>query len=309
MLEDYNFEIDRLKGVHAVMLLVPTFLPDDLNAAAVQAIVTASETLRDNTYLQKLAEQTAATAAFNGAVEALHDACVSVSAAMRSRYRSDPVSMESIARIPVQDRTIGETRQRATILVKVWKLLPLPPNAPVQPGPLPHYYIPFDGMNVAAFEALQAAMATTEAESKTADAAWEKAEGQLHQQERLVHDLNVAASAQGRAQFPDMNTVERELIESIPEEPPVTAPGTAVITQAESPEAGAARLKVTCPRASRYDWETQTGGGPWEPLIADVPLSVLISTGLPAGNMSFRVKGKNSRGDSEWSEPAEITIF
>jgi len=73
---------------------------------------------------------------------------------MRSRYRKDPVSMESIEKLPVQDQTIAETRLRSTLLLRTWKLLPLPPDAPVQPGPPPHFYIPHDGMKVADFEAL-----------------------------------------------------------------------------------------------------------------------------------------------------------
>jgi len=309
MLEEYNFEVDRLDGTHSVMTLVAAYRPDDKTPADVQTMLTASTTLRDATYLQRHAEKNSADAQFNGALDNLHDACVAVYGAMRSRYRKDPVSMESIAKLPTQDQTIAETRLRSTLLLRTWKLLPLPPDAPVQPGPPPHYYIPHDGMNVAAFEALMNALTTKEAAQKLADGLWEEAEGLLHEQQRTIHDFNVAAGDQGRVQFPDMNTVERELIESIPSEPPVTAPGTAVITQASSDASGEARIKVTCPRASRFDWEKMVSGGAWETLATNVPLSLLLATGLDPGNTSFRVKGKNSRGESEWSEPAEITVM
>lgn len=308
MLEEYNFELDRINGVHAVMQLVATFLPDDKAPAAVATMITDAIAVRDGTYLQRHAEKIQADAQFNGSVTAVHDACVSVHGAMRSRYRKDKVSMESIDRIPTQDQSINETRHRGEVLLRTWKLLPLPADAPVQPPPPPHYYIPHDGMNVAAFTTLATTMTTKEAAAKTADGEWEKAEALLHEQDRLLHDFNVAASAQGRAQFPDLSSVERELIESIPEEPPVSAPGTAVITSASSVAPGEARIKVTCARASRFDWEKMVSGGSWETLATNVPLSLLLTTGLDPGNTSFRVKGKNSRGESEWSEPAEITV-
>ena len=65
---------------------------------------------------------------------------------------------------------------------------------------------------------------------------------------------------------------------------------------------------MTCERATRYDWERETDTDVWEAVATDAPLSILIATGLPAGNMTYRAKGKNSMGESEWSEPAEITI-
>lgn len=308
MLEEYNFELDRTRGTMAVMNLVPTFRPDDKDPAAVQGLIDAAVLVRDDIYLTRYTERNQMDAQSHAAVEALHKANVAVHGAMRSRYRDDKVSLESIEKVPVQDRTPGETRQRATILLKTWLLLPLPANAPVQAGPPPHFYIPYSGMDTTAFALLQTAVSNGEATTKTTDANWEKAEAQLHGQQRLLHDFNVAAGAQGRAQFPDPASLEAELIDSIPSEPPVSAPGTAVITEALATGPGSARLKVSCARASRFDWEKLTAPDTWAPYQADVPLSILIVTGLSAGPHTFRVQGQNSRGESEWSEPVEITV-
>lgn len=308
MLEEYNFELDRLRGTRTVMTLIPTFLPDDKDAAAVQLMITAAEDTRDNIYLQRHAEGTAATAQAGGALKALHDATVSVYGAMRSRYRKDAVSMESIDKLPTQDQNPVETKQRATLLLRTWKLLPLPPDAPAPSGSPPFYYVPYDGMNVTAFEGLMATLVTKEAAAELADGHWEEAEGLLHEQQRVIHDFNVAAGMQGRSQFPDPLTTERELIDSIPTEPPVTAPGTASITEASSTGQGEVRLKASSARASRFDWEKLDENSVWTSFQSDIPLSIMVATGLNAGPATFRVKGKNSRGESEWSEPVEITV-
>ena len=113
---------------------------------------------------------------------------------------------------------------------------------------------------------------------------------------------------QGRAQFPDPLSVERELIDSIPTDPAVSAPGACSITQASSDAPGEVRLRVSCERATRYDWERETAPGVWAVVAMDAPLSILVATGLPPGNAKFRVKGKNSVGMSDWSDPAEVTI-
>ena len=68
-----------------------------------------------------------------------------------------------------------------------------------------------------------------------------------------------------------------------------------------------ARIKVTSERAVRLDCEKSPDV--WEPVVTDAPLSVLTITGLDAGNTKFRVRGKNSVGTTEWSEPAEITVM
>ena len=60
----------------------------------------------------------------DASVDEVHDACVAVHGAMRSRYRKDKVSMESIDRIPTQDQSTFETRKRGEMLLRTWKLLP-----------------------------------------------------------------------------------------------------------------------------------------------------------------------------------------
>lgn len=308
MLEEYTFEQERLDGVFYVMQQVATFLPDDKTPMDVMGIIQDATNTRD-LYVTKFTVQSSKLAAFHTALAALHDACTSVHASMRSRYRTDRTSLEQIEKLPVQDQTIGETKRRAELMIKVWKLLPLPPGAPVQPGPPPHYFIPYDGMTTTVLEGLMTDLTVCEAERKTADAEFEQAEAQLHAQERTMHDFNVAASAQGRAQFPNMESIEREMIESIPEEPPVSAPAPAVVESWSPTGTGALKLKAASARATKFDWQKLDGGGLWQDYALDVPLSILIATGLPLGvPIEFRVRGKNSRGTTDWSDPATVTL-
>jgi hypothetical protein len=164
-------------------------------------------------------------------------------------------------------------------------------------------------MTLAIFEALLAAKDAALSDEDEAKTDWETAEGELHEQEKILRDFTVAAGGAGRAQFTDPNSVERELIDTIPTDPPVQAPGTCTITQASSDAAGEARIKVTCERAVKFDCEKSTAPDVWESVVTDAPLSLLVITGLAAGNTKFRVRGKNSVGTTEWSESAEISVM
>jgi hypothetical protein len=307
MLEEYTFEQDRLDGTFLGMQQVAAFRPDDITVPQVQDIIDDAQSAR-GTYLDKLTGQTQKVAAFHTALDAVHDTCTTVHAAMRSRYRKDPTSMEQIEKIPVQDQTIGETTQRAEVLVRVWKLLPLPENAPPQPGPLPHYFLPHEGMSVSVLEAQQTALGTSVQQRRSADTEFEKAEAELHTQERRIHDFNVAAGEQGRAQFPDLQSEERELIDSIPTEPPVSAPGPASVQSAEVRSSSSVKLKAASARASKFDWQKLDANQEWQDFAMDVPLSILIAEGLSAGELQFRVRGKNSRGTTEWSDPVSVPL-
>ena len=293
-------------------------IPEPVKAAPEQVKVTSEQVKVTPKLVQAVPELgkaapevvklTTKTSQFHAAVGPLHEACVLVHSHMTSRYRKDPASLESIARIPVQDRIPDETKLRAGILLKTWKELPLPPGAPAQPPPPPHFYIPTDNMTVGVFEGLQTNFLTKEGEKTTANVLWEKAEGALHKTQREMRDFSVNAAKQGRAQFPDVNTIERELIDSLPDDPPVTAPGTAVISQATALGPDSVKLKASCARASRFDWEQLDNINGWVTLASDVPLSILVQTGLAPGDYQFRVMGKNSRGSSEWSEPVALTL-
>jgi hypothetical protein len=307
MLEEFDFEMDRINTIIGIMGEIPIFKPDDLDQAAVIAIRDAALAVRNTKYIPAEQTRNLTAAQATGAVKTLHEACVSVYSTMKLRYR-DTTSLEAIERLPVGDNSSPTTDKRARAIVNLWKQLPLPPNAPVQPGPLPHFYIPYDGMSVAVFEALITAKDTAEETSDAAVTAWELAEGELHEQSAKLRDFTVAAGAYGRAQFPNPASWERDLIDTIPTDPPVAAPGTCTITQASSDNAGEARIKATCERAVKYDVEKSTEPDVWEPLVTDAPLSLVVVTGLAPGNTKFRMRGKNSVGTSEWSEPAEITV-
>lgn len=307
MLEAFDFETERVNTIIAIMGELPTFRPDDLDATAVTLMRDVALTVRNGEYLPAEQSRNLAAANETAAVKALHAGCIAVYASMKTRYR-ETASLEAITKLPVDDGTPAETDKRAHSTLDLWKLLPLPPGAPVQPGPGPHTYIPYDGMTVAVFQALLDAKDAAVAVASMAEKDWDVAEGNLHEETRRLRDFTVGAGAQGRAQFPDPLSMERELIDSIPTDPPVSAPGTCTITQASSDAPGEARLKVACERATRFDWERETDPGVWEVVALDAPLSILLATGLPSGNMKFRVKGKNSMGESDWSDPAEITI-
>ena len=307
MLEAFDFEVERINTIIAIMGEIPAFRPDDLDVAGVTSLREAALAVRNGEYLPAEQSRNLADANTSAAVKSLHDGCVSVYGTMKSRYRGT-ASLEAITRLPVDDQTAADTDKRARSLLALWESLPLPPNAPAQPGPPPHFYIPYEGMTLAVFQALLAAKDAMVATQGPAVADWEIAESQLHEQTRVLRDFTVSAGVQGRAQFPDPLSVERELIDSIPTDPPVSAPGSCTITQASSEAPGEVRLKVSCERATRYDWERETAPGVWAVVATDAPLSILVATGLPPGNAKFRVKGKNSVGESDWSEPAEVTI-
>jgi hypothetical protein len=107
----FNFHLKQLDYAHAAMVEVPKFRPDNKTPTPVQAMQESSEELL-SLYLEKNAELKTARAQCHAALEAGHQAAVSVYAIMKSVYRNDAVATEAISKLPVEDHSASETLTR-----------------------------------------------------------------------------------------------------------------------------------------------------------------------------------------------------
>jgi hypothetical protein len=306
MLESFDFERDRVDSFIAVMNLIPTFHPDGATVASLGPMVAEAASAR-TAYIDTSTTLSLQRGAVNTAWEQVHDACVSVHAALRSLYRKVPSVLHTIESQPTQDQTRDETDKRAECLAATWAKLPLPPPPyPVPPGPGPHFVVPYAGMPLLTFQGLRSSAISTEGSLPMMVSAFEKEEGRVHASEAAMRDFNVAARQQGLAQF--TSGWQMEVIEAIPTAPPELPPNKGEIASVEAPGGATILVRVTSARASRFRLEGRQGAGPMIVLVATWP-TVRIPATLPAtGAWTLRARGENAKGEGEWSDDFAVTV-
>ena len=224
----------------------------------------------------------------------------------RNRHRHDAPKLATLSTLTARGDSRAGTREEARQWLAWW-------------GEFDAAWAPMPGVTLAAFTARHAQIEGTDTpvlapglvDNYDTTIARSRSEAETANEDAgVLEDVNQAWYAAATAVFPE-GTAEGDLIRGqVPTThvPVTVAPGVASITEASSDAPGEARLKVQCVRASRYDWERETDSDVWVAVTTNAPLSILVATGLPPGNMTFRVKGRNIVGESEWSVSAEITI-
>ncbi|PAW76187.1 MAG: hypothetical protein B9S33_21095 [Pedosphaera sp. Tous-C6FEB] len=300
MLEEYDFHILQLRYVREAMNDFANLRPDDLTVALVDIIIASARTTRA-AFIDAKSDFDLAMGGRITAHDLLHDGCVSVYGIMRSRFRKDTTSTTAIDRLPVDDKTPGDTLKRGQSMSSLWGKLPNPPGS-LTP------FKAWDTMDKTAFDALVTALdAKLETFTNETDD-YEEAQGNLHKKDREMADLITAALAQGRHQFAE-GTPQREVIDAIPTTPAQQPPAKAVISVSTSPAAGQAHLEGDANHATSFDWFRKgPGDADFVKVADDIIQKFYNATGLPPGAYDFKLVGRNSRGTGPESDVSTVNV-
>jgi hypothetical protein len=301
MLNEFDFHVTQVRYIKAAVHNYPAYAPDGKDEAAIDAMLTVANDVRDD-YIEEKEIFDLARSGFRQAVNDLHDANVGVYAAMKSRYRKDPASLETIEALPVQDQTADETIKRAEQISSLWSKLP---DIGTPPAP----FVAWQEMDKAAFDVLKGSAKTKKTDLPDKDQAFQVAEGNLHATDADLADFATAALAQGRAQF--RSGPAREVIDAIPTEPAQQPPGQAVISQATG-GAGTLHLVFDAPHATSFDVFQKKTSEPASAFtkVADDIVEHSYGDGLVvvAGSYNFKVTGRNSLGEGPESEVSTVNV-
>ena len=299
MLNDFDFHLLQLRYVKAAATKLPAFQPDGMNAAAIGAVVLTAKGVRQ-TYIDAKTDFELARGSYRQAVNDGHDAAIGVYAAMKSRFRKDTASLDTINGLPVGDETAAATTKRMEQTTSLWGKLPNIGTPPAQ-------CVAWMGMAKADFDALLLALTTKGDGLPDKDQAFQVAEGNLHDTDADMADLVTAALAQGRAQFP--SGAAREVIDAVPTVPASLPPGQAVIAAATSPGAGKAHLEFDANHATSFDvLQKAPGAVSFVKVVDDEIEKSYEATGLTPGVYEFKVLGRNSLGDGAESAASPVTV-
>ena len=302
MLVEFDFAVERVAYVKAATVEIPSFRPDGLDPAAVQALLDAAAAVRA-TYVTKKTAIDVARAARRDAVETLHDASVDFSAQARSRFRKNVPVMETLLRLPTDDRTMQETLVRGDATAALWTTLP-------QIGTPPADFTVGQGTETLTrteYEALITEARDADEAIPGIDQDFQSSEAGLHATLAELEDLATAALEQGRSQF-DEGTPERAIIDAIPTEPGSSAPaaatfasvtvdGTNTVTVAGMAAPGATSFDVQLLAPGETEFADQVNApGP------DVSFGPLLTV----GSWLVRIAGRNSQGLGPWSAPGSF---
>lgn len=300
MTNDYDFHLLQLRYIREAMNDYANYRPDDWTVAMVDALIASARTVR-TAFLNAKTDYDLAMGGRNSACTNLHDACVSVFAILKTRFRKDPASSEVILKLPVDDRTPSDTLSRGQQISILWGKLPNPPGSSTP-------FKAWDTMDKAAFDALVSALDTKLDTFTDETDDYEEAQGNLHQKDDEMVDFIGAALTQGRNQFTE-GTPQREVIDKIPTAPSTQTPLKAVISVATSPGAGAVHLEFDATHATSYDvLHKGPGESTFTRVADDIIQTSYNATGLVAGAHAYQVVGRNSRGDGPASEVSTVNV-
>lgn len=305
MLEQFDFEILRMRHLRAIMELQESFRPDNRSPDDLGDIIDAAEPLR-GTYLTAKTARDLGRGTLDQAKVTLHDANVAVAAIAKSRYRADKRSLRALLKVPTQDQTDEQIEKRGKALERCWAALPLPPR-PSAAETAAAKFIAYPGMTLANFTALLTALRDAQTAQPMWDEAMEAQEGDVNGKIAELGEINTAILVQGRAQFPTGTIAE--MIDAVPAEPSTQPPEKPVISSATATGPGAVQLSYDAEGGSLFDVLDDPPGPVEEVLLLDdTPLKTVDLTGLAPGVHSFTVIAINSRGESEPSDPVQVTV-
>jgi len=298
MLVEFDFAVERVAYVKAAMDEVPSFLPDGLEPAEVQALQDSATPVR-SAYVTKKTAIDVARATLRDAIETLHDASVDFFAQARSRFRKDRPVMETLLRLPIDDQTMQESLTRADTIAARWATLP-------QVGTPPADFIVGQGTETLTrteYGGLIAAARTSDTAIPAIDQDFQAAEAGLHDKLAELEDFVVAALEQGRSQYAE-GTPEREIIDAIPTAPGTSLPGAATFESVTVDNTNAIIVAgLAAAGATSFDVQLLAPG---ESEFADyttAPGPDVTFGPLAPGTWQVRIAGRNSLGLGPWSAP------
>ena len=206
MLEEYSFHTKQINYLRNAMAQVPGFLPDGKTLAQVDTLLGTREQPRKE-YLAKHTALTTARGEVHEAQATGHKTAVAVYGLMKSIYRNLPAMLESIQRVPVDDRTPDETLTRLGKLSEMWATLP---NMPGNNKPFVAGKITKDDVDEE-HDDLEAKLKTL----SRCDQEFQTVAGVLNDLDAKHVDFIGGALAQGRKQF-EPGTAERRVIDAVP---------------------------------------------------------------------------------------------
>lgn len=305
MLVMFDFAATQLRYIKAAATLIPTFRPDGLAPAAIQALIDAAAPVRA-TYITKHQDLSDARQNRRDYIEDLHEGCVSFAGQARNRFRNDPSVVERLGKLPHEDRNFQDTIARADAIIALW------PKLPLVGSPLAQFKYGQDteDFTLADFTDLRDGAVTADGVLPGIDQDFQQAEGALHRKLEELQDFAQAAIALGRERY-RTGTTEREIIDAIPDYPPQHVPGQAVIDTIALEGTLAVKLTFHAEHGTSYDVfrRVAESGTEYELVAEDLIVKEYTSGGLTAGTTyEYTVRGKNSRGDGPLSDPATLTV-
>jgi len=299
--ETFDFHVTQLEYVKVAMVKItsPVFRPDAKPVAYVTTLLADAVTQR-TAILAKLTDLNLARGDMEAVHETAHDACVSAYACMKSCYRNDHMVLSAVRRVVKQDQSVAETLARMAQLIQVWVKLPSVPGTedPFVVGTLT--YLGFVGL----YDTLKAKVDAF----TTANGDFSSQQDAFREFDLKIASFVTAALVQGRNIY-KAGTAQRGYIDAIPTEPSTQAPDQAIITVAQSPDAGEVHLEFTAEHATSFQvWHK----GPGESVFVLVAESLLPgeydTAGLPAGAHEYQIVGVNSRGEGPVSLPGTVEV-
>jgi hypothetical protein len=298
-IETYTFTLTRLRYLSAAAQNIPGFKPDGKETLFVNdQPALCSQAFTD--LLGKFNAMNVTAGLMRATFDAMHDACVAVYGCMKSHYRKDPDQTRAIRSLPKDDRSPERTLARMKALVSLWGTLP----------PVPGTNLPFTvgEITAASFGSMASDFDAKVNSARLAESQYVGRLAQFHEQLAGWNNFVSAAATQGRALYRP-GTAERAYIDRIPTEPATQEPEQAVITLAESPAPGVARLRFEAEHATSFKVRHKGPGEPAFTEVADVLLpGEYAATGLAEGTHEYEVVPVNSRGQGPASAVASIPV-
>jgi len=302
MLGEYDFHLSQLQFLKSAMDQLPTFGPLAMTPAQVQLEYDGAISVR-TAFLSKSAAVNLGRGELYEILAEAHQVAIGVYGVMKTRYRKDPGSLAAILKLPTQDQTFQQTRERSETISILWGQLPNDTHL-TPPGP----FVAWPGMTKIAFDAILAALLAAQSAFVAASEDFEMAQGDLHIKDAHVADLVVAALGEGRAQFSN-GTAEREVIDSIPTALAAQSPNQAIISVPTSPAAGQVHLEFDALHGTSFDVLHKGPGEIEFTTVADDTINKTFdASGLVPGDHEYKVIGQNSRGNGPESEAVTIAV-
>lgn len=299
IIETFTQTHTRLRYLNVATTNIADFKPDGRPATYVATLTTNAKTA----LAAALAQKVLATST-RGELQVLladaHDKVVMVHACMKSCYRKDKASRDSIRAVPTDDKTPAQTLHRMKELSAVWAALP---NVP---GTGENFAV--RTVTKASFDTLMDELDAKITESTKEGVLLDNQEAKLRVFNTDAEDFITAALIQGRAQYP-AGTPERAFIEAVPTEPSTQKPAQAEITRAESPNEGEVLLEFDAAHATTFQiWHKGPGDSQFVQVGDSIRPGTFSAVGLPAGNHEYQVVGVNSRGEGPASLPVTVLV-
>lgn len=304
MSEQYGFYLEQLTAIKGVMENLASFRPDGKSPADVQSLIEASESIR-SLFVEKKEAMDLARGSRDAAAEEGHDLCVAIFRQLKSVFRNVKSALSAIEKLPVEDQSPDDTRERMEAILKLWAQLPNPPEssaafvAKIGEGTVSR--TGFQGK----YDALRAAVTAV----TTAEENYEDAQGDAHDQAEVMSDFITAALEQGRSQYAE-GTSARELIDSVPTPAGTTAPAKAEITDENASDPGELWIEFAANHATRYNvWLKTPTDADLVKVVSENAATTYERTGLAAGAYALKVEGVNSRGTGEASDVVTLAVI